>query len=1129
MTTSLQPPLRWLLLATLAACAMTATALAVEAPPAPVDVAPPEETPLRLPDDGTGMVEYDFDTGQVRRVAAGHPSQAPLLDDVLRIEPYVPTSLWEESGEGAEPESVIGGDGRVRITTTTEFPWRSIVKVYFRINGTDNMCSGTFVDEDHVLTAGHCLYDKDVNGGAGAWATDMWIVPGMSNGWETAGYRDAPLKNGPYGAARVVEGRTYTQWTDAENPDHDWAVLTLDRPVGSFTGWMGRTTMAPGHANYGWYTGTLNSAGYPGDRDAGRNLYFDADRGCAVTDTRHYYTMDTGGGQSGMPIWYRDPVESSINRYVLSVHAYGVVSECGNGATRLDQDKYDRINTWRNADPAASSRADVFQLIPDDTVRSAPARTVSTLSDRKLSVGEAFQITTTLRNAGTSSTGTFYVNFYFSTNSIISSSDRYVGTVAVSSMGAFTSRDVTLSATLPANVTSGTYHVGWIVDPDNRVQEYDETDNTVLMRQDGAPVTLVVDRTLPAAPQPNDGVDGWSTLTSRTFTWPVVNDFHGIGTYVYRLDGGAEVAIGNVTTVTISGLATGAHNFSLKAVDGAGNVGPWGWHLVHVDDAPPPRPFAAGPYGWTDDDTAHLRVAWNDDAGSGVAGAEYAVGASGTYTDVGLVGAFNTTSLPDGNVTVRVRVRDGVGLRSPDFPVYVHVDRTAPTAPAFTVAPPSWTADSTPTFQWSASSDAHSGLSRYEHRLGGSGAWTSLGAAQELTLPPLADGAYQLQLRAVDAVGNPSSAATWSFGVDTVVPQAALLLDPATPNGENGWYTRGVAATVDVSDAHSGVATVSCVVRSLSDEVVPCADGTVLNVPHSRTYWLYLNVTDGAGHATSHHQVVRIDRANPACSIAITGRQDGLGRYVNGANLTVSGTDVGGSGLASLAYDANGGAQTPYVAPVPFAPGSHTVRCQAKDGAGRTATTNHTFEVIGSEAPLAFLFLDPAAPNGENGWYTTPVKARVNVTAGSTAITNISCVVRSLWDEVVACTDGTNLSIPHSRTYWVYLNVTDEAGRVANAFQTVKIDRANPSCSIVVSGTRDGSGRYVGSATVTMTASDVGGSGLAAHEYTADGGPRTPYAGAIGFGVGAHTVTCHPKDGAGRTITVTQTFEVVPG
>jgi hypothetical protein len=91
-------------------------------------------------------------------------------------------------------------------------------------------------------------------------------------------------------------------------------------------------------------------------------------------------------------------------------------------------------------------------------------------------------------------------------------------------------------------------------------------------------------------------------------------------------------------------------------------------------------------------------------------------------------------------------------------------------------------------------------------------------------------------------------------------------------------------------------------------------------------------------------------------------------------------------------------------------------------------------------------------------------------------------------------------------------------------------DTTPPTTSADVSGTRDGNGNYVGSATVTITATDAE-SGVATIEYAIDGQAWTAYAGPVRVSVvGTHTVTYRATDRSGNTSAAgSVSFRIVAG
>ena len=58
-------------------------------------------------------------------------------------------------------ESVLGSDGRVRITGTTSSPYRAVVHITRDGNG---WCTGWMINADTVATAGHCVSPGSTGG-----------------------------------------------------------------------------------------------------------------------------------------------------------------------------------------------------------------------------------------------------------------------------------------------------------------------------------------------------------------------------------------------------------------------------------------------------------------------------------------------------------------------------------------------------------------------------------------------------------------------------------------------------------------------------------------------------------------------------------------------------------------------------------------------------------------------------------------------------------------------------------------------------------------------------------------------------------------------------------------------------
>lgn len=294
-----------------------------------IEFRPIEPPKLKLLEDPTNLIGLDFDlvTGRLERFELSY-------EDDETPDAIADFGLGFDGSVLPEPElhrqdvgrTVIGSDHRIRISTTTSYPWRAMTKVYMTFpNGDQRICSGAMVSVRHVLTAGHCVYNAD----RGGWAA-LTVVPGQDGTYM------------PFGAHQATRIRTYAAWAFQENSNYDVALVTLNAPVGQSTGWLG----------YGYFPSingvTGNLGGYPGDRDGGMNLYYHFNAITGSTSRRINYQIDTAGGQSGSGV-YRI---LNGNRYVFGVHTNGTWNDVSgtNSGTRIDATKFSHLKNWIGSD-----------------------------------------------------------------------------------------------------------------------------------------------------------------------------------------------------------------------------------------------------------------------------------------------------------------------------------------------------------------------------------------------------------------------------------------------------------------------------------------------------------------------------------------------------------------------------------------------------------------------------------------------------------------------------------------------------------------------------------------------------------------------------------------------------------
>jgi hypothetical protein len=254
--------------------------------------------------------------------------------------------------------------------------------------------------------------------------------------------------------------------------------------------------------------------------------------------------------------------------------------------------------------------------------------------------------------------------------------------------------------------------------------------------------TWAVDVTAPAAPVIESPAEG-SVSTTSSIT---VSGTAEAGSSVELFDGSvskgfATAGAGGAWSKALSGVADGAHTYSAKASDNAGNVSPSSnTRTITVDTVKPETTIGSGPADPTSDTSATF---------------EFAAGEAGASFECSLDGApFAACSSPqtysalaEGTHTFEVRAKDAAGNTDPT-PASSSwtVDTTAPET-TIDSGPADPTSDTSATFVFGAGETG----STFECRLDG-GAFEPCSSPQTYT--GLGAGSHTFDVRATDAAGN---------------------------------------------------------------------------------------------------------------------------------------------------------------------------------------------------------------------------------------------------------------------------------------------------------------------------------------------------------------------------------------
>jgi uncharacterized cupredoxin-like copper-binding protein len=419
-----------------------------------------------------------------------------------------------------------------------------------------------------------------------------------------------------------------------------------------------------------------------------------------------------------------------------------------------------------------------------------------------------------------------------------------------------------------------------------------------------------------------------------------------------------------------------------------------------------------------------------------------------------------------------------------------------------------------------SATDSESGVDRIEYSLD-STAFVRYSAPVVVS----AVGSHMLHYRATDVAGNTAPEKMVSFTVvarpDTTPPVTAA--DVSGNRDPSGNYLGSATVTITATDTESGVATIEYEVDDTGFQRYTGPVAVTRIGDHSVQY----RATDNAGNVAPiksvQFRVVEagpVDTTPPTVSTNVTGDRDGNGNYLGSATVTITATDTE-SGVDRIEYSLDGAAFTRYTAPVVVSTvGSHMVHSRATDVAGNTSPEQLTsFTVV-------------ARPD------TTPPTVSATVTGdrdgngnylGSATVTITATDTESGVDRIEYSLDGAAFT-PYTApvvvstvgSHMVHSRAIDRAGNTSpeqlTSFTVVaRPDTTPPTVSAAVSGDRDGSGNYLGSATVTITATDTE-SGVDRIEYSLDGAAFTPYTAPVVVStVGSHMVHSRAIDRAGNT------------
>ena len=435
----------------------------------------------------------------------------------------------------------------------------------------------------------------------------------------------------------------------------------------------------------------------------------------------------------------------------------------------------------------------------------------------------------------------------------------------------------------------------------------------------------------PATPSITLSPSDPSTSTSATFAF--TSSQSGVS-FLCQLDSGAEATC--TSPKNYSGLSEGSHTFRVKARDDAGNTSAPASHTWVVDTvAPSPPTINSRPPNPSNDPSPSFGFV--AEAGATLA-CEIDTGGFAACTS-----PASYSGLDDGSHTFRVRATDAAGNTGSAATYTWTIDVVPPATPSITSGPPDLSNTANATFTLTGPPGA-SLLCQLD-----TGAFATCTSPKSYS--GLAEGSHTFSVKAQDAAGNESAAATRTWSVDTVAPTTTLLLTPTNPSN----------STTAVFNFTAGeTATFQC--KLDGGAFVACTSPRTYTSLTTGSHTFQIKATDQAGNGgPTASYTWSIDATAP--TITLTSPSNGgstsstqpsfagVAGIASGDSTTVTvkiyaGSAATGSPVQTLTTTRGAGGSYSVGATSPLSPGTYTARAEQNDAAGNTGLSSaNTFAV----------------------------------------------------------------------------------------------------------------------------------------------------------------------------------------